>query len=276
MALIKCPECNKDVSTEASSCPNCGYPIAKKIVKNNRSVAPKPINSEWLSRWNNKPVLTKFMVFGSFLISLVFLIIFSNLYNSDLVKEYDYFGDVQYYNKDIYLFPISIFGFLALFLFIASIISLFMVKIFKKNIDGYNMVVYIGFWKNYLMIEDEFHDSNWGSIFHNTLLSDALPNGKQVIATLSSGSVTFKVELTPNHISNFIEPVIVQNNDTKGDLLNKTDDITPDITTAFTESNAEKANEIIYRINEDLLLLSEQTDKNNIEELKKIIKSEFN
>ena len=31
MALIKCPECNNDVSTEAISCPHCGYPIAKKL-----------------------------------------------------------------------------------------------------------------------------------------------------------------------------------------------------------------------------------------------------
>ena len=27
MALIKCPECGKDVSTSASACPHCGYPI---------------------------------------------------------------------------------------------------------------------------------------------------------------------------------------------------------------------------------------------------------
>ena len=27
MALIKCPECGKDVSTSASSCPHCGYPL---------------------------------------------------------------------------------------------------------------------------------------------------------------------------------------------------------------------------------------------------------
>lgn len=27
MALIKCPECNKEVSDRASQCPNCGYPI---------------------------------------------------------------------------------------------------------------------------------------------------------------------------------------------------------------------------------------------------------
>lgn len=29
MALINCPECNKQVSDKASSCPNCGYPISK-------------------------------------------------------------------------------------------------------------------------------------------------------------------------------------------------------------------------------------------------------
>lgn len=28
MALITCPECNKQVSSIAVSCPNCGYPIA--------------------------------------------------------------------------------------------------------------------------------------------------------------------------------------------------------------------------------------------------------
>lgn len=27
MALIKCPECGKDVSDKAESCPNCGFPI---------------------------------------------------------------------------------------------------------------------------------------------------------------------------------------------------------------------------------------------------------
>ena len=28
MSLIRCPECGKDVSDMAASCPNCGYPIA--------------------------------------------------------------------------------------------------------------------------------------------------------------------------------------------------------------------------------------------------------
>lgn len=28
MALIKCPECGKDISDKASTCPNCGHPIS--------------------------------------------------------------------------------------------------------------------------------------------------------------------------------------------------------------------------------------------------------
>ena len=29
MALIKCPECARDVSDQAASCPQCGYPIQR-------------------------------------------------------------------------------------------------------------------------------------------------------------------------------------------------------------------------------------------------------
>ena len=32
MALIKCPECGKDVSDKAKSCPNCGNPISNNGV----------------------------------------------------------------------------------------------------------------------------------------------------------------------------------------------------------------------------------------------------
>ena len=30
MSLMKCPECGHDVSSEATSCPNCGFPIRKQ------------------------------------------------------------------------------------------------------------------------------------------------------------------------------------------------------------------------------------------------------
>lgn len=32
MALVKCPECGKEVSSNAAACPNCGSPIPKRMV----------------------------------------------------------------------------------------------------------------------------------------------------------------------------------------------------------------------------------------------------
>lgn len=29
MALIKCPECEREVSDNAEKCPNCGYPLTQ-------------------------------------------------------------------------------------------------------------------------------------------------------------------------------------------------------------------------------------------------------
>lgn len=29
MSLIRCPECDKEISSKASSCPNCGYPVSQ-------------------------------------------------------------------------------------------------------------------------------------------------------------------------------------------------------------------------------------------------------
>lgn len=37
MALIKCPECGKNVSSEAPACPHCGYPIKKKEIATEKS-----------------------------------------------------------------------------------------------------------------------------------------------------------------------------------------------------------------------------------------------
>lgn len=33
MALIKCPECNHEVSEKAPTCPKCGYPINREMVE---------------------------------------------------------------------------------------------------------------------------------------------------------------------------------------------------------------------------------------------------
>ena len=51
MALIKCPECGKEVSDKASSCPNCGHPIEDQTVEveeysNKEIVNPLPKKSK--------------------------------------------------------------------------------------------------------------------------------------------------------------------------------------------------------------------------------------
>lgn len=38
MSLIKCPECNKEISDKAKSCPNCGSTNIKKITIGSRTV----------------------------------------------------------------------------------------------------------------------------------------------------------------------------------------------------------------------------------------------
>lgn len=42
MALIKCPECNQEISSHASHCPNCGCPI-ETIKAETRSIQKKKI-----------------------------------------------------------------------------------------------------------------------------------------------------------------------------------------------------------------------------------------
>lgn len=70
MALIKCPECNKDVSDSAEACPNCGYRIKlyvtssceRERIENERMVRGK---REQESRENEKKKLeneTKYLI----------------------------------------------------------------------------------------------------------------------------------------------------------------------------------------------------------------------
>lgn len=52
MAIIKCPECEKDVSDKAQSCPHCGYPISQNV---NQQVN-KPANSPYMITVNGQNI----------------------------------------------------------------------------------------------------------------------------------------------------------------------------------------------------------------------------
>lgn len=59
MALIKCPECGKDVSDKAEACPNCAYPIAKlkesNVVEHNEATETETQqNKEVSTKINNE------------------------------------------------------------------------------------------------------------------------------------------------------------------------------------------------------------------------------
>lgn len=41
MALIECPECHKEISDKASSCPHCGYPVKQDSYKDEYLCCPK-------------------------------------------------------------------------------------------------------------------------------------------------------------------------------------------------------------------------------------------
>lgn len=41
MALIKCPECEKEISNQARNCPNCGFPVQQKIKEEQELKAKK-------------------------------------------------------------------------------------------------------------------------------------------------------------------------------------------------------------------------------------------
>ena len=54
MALMKCPECGRDVSTMAKSCPGCGYPIVQHVAAQPAAVAAdaEPLLVVRPSWWN--------------------------------------------------------------------------------------------------------------------------------------------------------------------------------------------------------------------------------
>lgn len=65
MALIKCPECGKEISDKAKSCPGCGYPINKTEVETEQD----RINI----RGKNKG--KTFMTFGGILFSVTMIFV---------------------------------------------------------------------------------------------------------------------------------------------------------------------------------------------------------
>lgn len=94
MALIKCPECGREVSDKAAKCPNCGMPLSEVHVETQRSSnngAGKKIEQS-LSQKEKKRIptwLLAIIIVGSLLIvgGIVFFCFLGVSSNSEAVQE---------------------------------------------------------------------------------------------------------------------------------------------------------------------------------------------
>ena len=67
MALIKCPECGKDVSDKAAACIHCGYPLAESVSSEQEKVV-KILSSAYAAPKSVAPTPTptnKFLLFSA-------------------------------------------------------------------------------------------------------------------------------------------------------------------------------------------------------------------
>ena len=90
MALIKCKECGKEISSKATSCPHCGYKNPKKVI-------------EYSLQKNIKTGSILCIIGSSLLIAWTLIVIFANIfdYSSNTTNQnvqdasYDFTIDIK-------------------------------------------------------------------------------------------------------------------------------------------------------------------------------------
>ncbi|MEE0968052.1 MAG: zinc ribbon domain-containing protein [Clostridia bacterium] len=102
MSLINCPECNKEISDKAYSCPNCGYPIAtsqkQEFLKEIESIKREAAAEVLCNEQTEKPKKHRKHIFVRIVLSFVVII---SLLGIAFVSFYfldplDLFGNIDY------------------------------------------------------------------------------------------------------------------------------------------------------------------------------------
>lgn len=70
MSLINCPECGTEVSSTATSCPQCGHPFVKPVVERKVIVAETP-REEGIPKW----VFIPLAIIGAVILFVVFMML---------------------------------------------------------------------------------------------------------------------------------------------------------------------------------------------------------
>lgn len=115
MALIKCPECKKEISDKATQCIHCGSPIEKKIIcsecgketNKNLKICPNCGNKLLVKEKTNniltkKNIITLSIIIGTIIILSIIILITSKTNKKekiDLQAIYDNVGCSSYYCK---------------------------------------------------------------------------------------------------------------------------------------------------------------------------------
>lgn len=186
MALIKCPECGQNVSTEATACPHCGYPLNKvekeqKVEKSEIDNDKKaPLDPSWLKKYKFKPTLGKIILGGVALGSLISFII-----SIVIAVAVDYYS--------LFIIPM-IFGIIFIFALSFFFAGLIVMKWKVVEDDGYRAIAIAGFFRYYLVVENEVQE-----VSMNRHLDGRLPNGKYVWADFAAwdGNIIISVDSSP-------------------------------------------------------------------------------
>ena len=193
MALIKCPECGKEVSTQADICPHCGYHLKKENIA--KIEYPKPKDDDWVGKYKVKKIVTILVLV---LLTIIVFFIFRHflvLEQTDRKEVHiPYVEETIYETKDEWMLLSIVFGFVLLFVGLVTIVSPFSIKMKVYNIEGYSIVLYTGVFKDALVIEDVVVESELDSMFHATYLDGELPNGTKVYARFCWGSMRLETK----------------------------------------------------------------------------------
>lgn len=137
MALIKCPECGKEMSDFAESCLNCGYPISdyfdtqKKLEKLNREFEEK-IREIESAKITDKPTLLQSASAISYIILLLLVCTVYTAIKFANVQTYYFIAGGKAYQSFYLCIAFSV---LSVILFIALVIATVITR--KRNIKKY-------------------------------------------------------------------------------------------------------------------------------------------
>lgn len=187
MALLKCPECGKDVSSEATSCPHCGFPLKKVETKIEVKAESKrtnivvnrydgfPFDADYVKKYK-KSINIERLVLALFDLAIIGLFIF--LFSQTAAYP-------QYLILEIVLFAIVL---------VISVAPLFTTKCRYRMAEGQAILLYYGVFKHVLII-DGVEVDRVGLYFFSHYLRGSLKSGHTLKVRMNDvKGITFLID----------------------------------------------------------------------------------